>query len=148
MTYVLLAVVLGIWSVVAWKIFFSHPDGPAVPEPVAMPAARTAPAHADTLRLDYRDPFLSEIASKPAVARDTVVAVATVQAAPAVEPPAFTYTGMIRKGLTPYYLFTVDDMQAMIRPGESIGEYRLADGCADSVVVTRDNRDFCLKPQS
>ncbi|MBQ4279826.1 MAG: hypothetical protein IJC16_07735 [Rikenellaceae bacterium] len=149
MTYVLLAVVLGIWGVVAWKLFFARPDSPAVPETVAVPKTKALQTEADTLRLDYCDPFLRATAVRPAT--DRSVTVAPIQgnaAAPAVEPPAFTYTGMIRKGRTPYFLFLVNGIQEMIRPGGSLGEYRLASGCADSVVMTRDNRDFCLKPQS
>ena len=39
LTYLLLVVALGIWGVVAWKLFFSGPK-PAASDPAAVPVAR------------------------------------------------------------------------------------------------------------
>lgn len=67
LTYLLLVVALGIWGVVAWKLFFSGPK-PAASDPAAVPVARNNPrADIDTLRLDYPDPFLRAVATKPSV---------------------------------------------------------------------------------
>lgn len=56
LTYLLLVVVLGVWSVVVWKLFFSKPEvTPAAP--AALVTRQKKPANGDTLQLDYPDPF-------------------------------------------------------------------------------------------
>ena len=97
LTYLLLVVALGIWGVVAWKLFFSGPK-PAASDPAAVPVARNNPrADIDTLRLDYPDPFLRAVATKPSVP-GSVSARAPVRSKAKNERPAakLACTGRIR----------------------------------------------------
>lgn len=148
MTYLLLAVVLGVWGVVLWKVFFTRRDA-AIVSPVATvhPVNRNA-AIIDTLRLDYRDPFL-EIPPQtvpPLSERATVRSILKQADRSEPEAPTFSYLGVIRKSDKLHFLFTVEGSQVMIRPGESIGEYRLCGGCADSVQFIKGLHSFYLKP--
>ena len=65
LTYLLLVVVLGVWSVVVWKLFFSKPEvTPAAP--AALVTRQKKPANGDTLQLDYPDPCLRAAVPQPA----------------------------------------------------------------------------------
>ena len=103
---------------------------------------------ADTLRLDYRDPFLqTATAMAPTVRSVAVTPIQDKMVEQMVDPPAFTYTGMICKDRMSYYIFTVGDTQTMIRLGESINEYRLVSGCGDSVQIFKASQTYILKAQ-
>ena len=125
LTYLLLVVALGIWGVVAWKLFFSGPK-PAASDPAAVPVARNNPrADIDTLRLDYPDPFLRAVATKPSV------------------PGACT--GRIRKQGTDRYLISIDGRVHLLRQDESAGGFRLHAVGADSLWLAADGRKYGLK---
>ncbi|MDE7129860.1 MAG: hypothetical protein K2O07_06070, partial [Alistipes sp.] len=70
-TRLLLAAAVTVWSIVAWRLF--APSGPAAPQ--MRPTADTAPVQpcaADTLRLNYSDPFLRGKAAPKSASRSTV----------------------------------------------------------------------------
>ena len=70
-TCLLLAAVVAVWGVVAWRIL--APARPAAPD---VRPATDAPAVpqivAETLRLDYPDPFLKGVAAPTPAARSVV----------------------------------------------------------------------------
>ena len=70
-TYLLLAAVVAVWGVVAWRIL-----APARPAASDVRPATDAPAAppivAETLRLDYPDPFLKGVAAPTPAARSVV----------------------------------------------------------------------------
>ena len=70
-TYLLLAAVVAVWGVVAWRIL--APARPAAPD--VRPAIDTSAVPqivAETLRLDYPDPFLKGVAAPTPAARSVV----------------------------------------------------------------------------
>ncbi len=146
LTYLLLVVALGIWGVVAWKLFFSGPK-PAASDPAAVPVARNNPrVDIDTLRLDYPDPFLRAVATRPSVPASTS-AKAPVRSKAKNERPAakLACTGRIRKEGTDRYLISIDDRVHLLRQGESAGGFRLHAVGADSLWLAADGRKYGLK---
>ena len=136
LTYLLLVVALGIWGVVAWKLFFSGPK-PAASDPAAVPVARNNPrADIDTLRLDYPDPFLRAVATKPSVP-GSVSARAPVRSKAKNERPAakLACTGRIRK----------EGTDRLLRQGESAGGFTLRQIRNDSLVMVRDTECYLVK---
>ena len=78
-TYLLLVVVAAVWGIVAWKI--SAPADNMAPAPrsePSVPVVQTAPA--DTLLLDYPDPFLK------GAARSAAAVPSVVRGLPAPKP--------------------------------------------------------------
>lgn len=146
LTYLLLVVALGIWGVVAWKLFFSGPK-PAASDPAAVPVARNNPrADIDTLRLDYPDPFLRAVATRPSVP-GSVSARAPVRSKAKNERPAakLACTGRIRKEGTDRYLISINGRNHLLRQGESAGGFRLHAVGADSLWLAADGRKYGLK---
>ena len=134
LTYLLLVVALGIWGVVAWKLFFSGPK-PAASDPAAVPVARNNPrADIDTLRLDYSVP-------------GSVSARAPVRSKAKNERPSakLACTGRIRKEGTDRYLISIDGRNHLLRQGESAGGFRLHAVGADSLWLAADGRKYGLK---
>ena len=136
LTYLLLVVALGIWGVVAWKLFFSGPK-PAASDPAAVPVARNNPrADIDTLRLDYPDPFLRAVATRPSVRSK----------AKNERPSAkLACTGRIRKEGTDRYLISIDGRNHLLRQGESAGGFTLRQIRNDSLVMVRDTECYLVK---
>ena len=145
-TYLLLVVALGIWGVVAWKRFFSGPK-PAASDPAAVPVARNNPrADIDTLRLDYPDPFLRAVATRPSVP-GSVSARAPVRSKAKNERPSakLACTGRIRKEGTDRYLISIDGRNHLLRQGESAGGFTLRQIRNDSLVMVRDTECYLVK---
>lgn len=146
LTYLLLVVALGIWGVVAWKLFFSGPK-PAVSDPAAVPVARNNPrADIDTLRLDYPDPFLRAVATRPSVP-GSVSARAPVRSKAKNERPSakLACTGRIRKKETDHYLISIDGRIHLLQQGESAGGFTLRQIRNDSLVMVRDTECYLVK---
>lgn len=142
LTYLLLVVALGIWGVVAWKLFFSGPKPAA-----AVPVARNNPrADIDTLRLDYPDPFLRAVATRPSVP-GSVSARAPVRSKAKNERPSakLACTGRIRKEGTDRYLISIDGRNHLLRQGESAGGFTLRQIRNDSLVMVRDTECYLVK---
>lgn len=146
LTYLLLVVALGIWGVVAWKLFFSGPKPATVAPPAASALRNDNPASEDTLRLDYPDPFLRAAAAKPSVP-GSVSARAPVRSKAKNERPAakLACTGRIRKEGTDRYLISINGRNHLLRQGESAGGFRLHAVGADSLWLAADGRKYGLK---
>ena len=146
LTYLLLVVALGIWGVVAWKLFFSGPK-PAASAPAAVPAVGSdTRTDIDTLRLDYPDPFLRAAAAKPSVPAPTS-AKAPVRPKAKNERSAakLACTGRIRKQGTDHYLVSIDGRVHLLRQGESARGFTLRQIRGDSLVMVRDEERYPVK---
>jgi len=106
-----------------------------------------APAVAsDTLRLDYPDPFLRAVATRPSVPASTS-AKAPVRSKAKNERPAakLACTGRIRKEGTDHYLISIDGRVHLLRQGESAGGFTLRQIRNDSLVMVRDTECYLVK---
>ncbi len=146
LTYPLLVAALGVWGVVAWKLFFSGPKPTAVAPPVVSVLRNDSPASGDTLRLDYPDPFLRTAAAKPPLPASVSVK-APVRSKAKNERPAakLACTGRIRKEGTDHYLISIDGRVHLLRQGESAGDFRLHAVGIDSLWLAADGRKYGLK---
>lgn len=143
-TYLLLAAVAAVWGIVAWKIFApaDAPSSAARPKPSV---AAATPA-ADTLRLDYPDPFLKS-AARPAVAvRTPVRSLPPAKAAVARrERVKAAHLASVRSGRRMLYILTVGDEQYELLPGEAAGGFVLAEADADSLYLRKDGITYGVK---
>ena len=123
-TCLLLAAVAAVWGVVAWKIF--APAGDAVPAARPKPAQVSAalPA-ADSLRLDYPDPFL--------------------KGAPRRERVKIAHLGTITSAGSPLYILTVGDTQYELTRGDSAGRFALTACDGDSLYLCKDGVTYGVK---
>ncbi len=141
-TYLLIAGVLVIWGVILWKVFSPKDDA----TPVQSPQNRvemTVPA-ADTLLLNYRDPFLGTAARKPvpkATGTTRVSAPPTPEPQPLVEHQ-LRYMGSISRGGAPYGLIEINGTLHTLRRGETADGYRLETIWQDSVKLRWKNENI------
>lgn len=145
LTYLLLVVALGVWSVVAWRIFFSRPKETAT-APAAVSTREVSRIDGDTLRLDYPDPFLRTVAAKPS-APASVPVTSTVRPAVKKERAAaqLACSGRIRTQGTDYYLVSIDGRVHLLRQSESAGDFTLRQLRGDSLVMVRDGQSYSVK---
>lgn len=137
-TYLLLAAVAAVWGLVAWKICApagapSAAAGPIAPVPAAPVVA------ADTLLLDYPDPFLKGTA-RPVVA--TRAAVHPLPAAKAAAPRRgrveIAHLATVRSLGRVLYILTVGERQYELLRGEAAGEFVLTACDRDSLYLCKD----------
>ena len=144
LTYLLLVVALGIWGVVAWKLFFSGPK-PAASDPAAVPAVGSdTRTDDDTLRLDYPDPFLRTATAKPP-ARTSAKGTPRPTAQQKRSAAKLACTGRIRKQGTDHYLVSIDERVHLLRQGQRAGDFTLRQVRNDSLVMVRDTECYLVK---
>lgn len=144
-TYLLLAAVVAVWGIVAWKIFVPANDAiPAVRPKLVVPAVGT-PA-ADTLLLDYPDPFLKGAARPAATVRSVVRGLPPAKPAPPKrERVKIIHLGTISSGGRPLYILTVGDRQYELRRGDAAGDFMLAACDRDSLYLRKSGITYGVK---
>ena len=144
LTYLLLVAALGVWGVVAWKLFSSGPKPTAVAPPAASALRNDSPASDDTLRLDYPDPFLRTAAAKPP-ARTSAKGTPRPTAQKKRSAAKLACTGRIRKQDTDHYLVSIDGRVHLLRQGQRAGDFTLRQVRNDSLVMARDTECYIVK---
>lgn len=144
-THLLLAVVAAVWGIVAWKIFAPADNtAPAVRSEPSVPVVQSAPA--DTLLLDYPDPFLKGAARPAAVARSVVRGLpAPKPAPPKRERVRIVHLGTVRFAGKQLYILTVGEEQYELSCGESAGEFLLTDCDRDSLYLRKAGITYGVK---
>ena len=147
LTYLLLVAALGIWGVVACKLFFSGPKPVAVAPPAASVLRNDSPASEDTLRLDYPDPFLRSVAAKPSapIIRTSAARTPRPTARKKRSAAKLACTGRIRKQGTDHYLVSIDGRIHLLRQGQCAGDFTLRQIRNDSLVMARDTECYLVK---
>lgn len=140
----LLAAVVVVWGVVAWKIKAPAP-APATAPPQPAPLSATGPA-ADTLRCDYPDPFLKG-ALRPAAAERTAARIpASVKAAARRrEAVRIVHRGTVRAGGRGLHILTVGDVQYELERGDTVAGFTLAACDRDSLYLRKDGLTYGVK---
>ena len=144
LTYLLLVAALGVWGVVAWKLFSSGPKPTAVAPPVVSVLRNDSPASDDTLRLDYPDPFLRTAAANPPV-RTSAKGTPRPTAQKKRSAAKLACTGRIRKQGTDHYLVSIDGRVHLLRQGQRAGDFTLRQVRNDSLVMARDTECYLVK---
>lgn len=144
-TYLLLAVVVAVWGVVAWKIF--APASDTVPAAHPRPAAPVAAAAvADTLRLDYPDPFLKGAPRQVVKPRSAVRGLPRAKTAqPRRERVNMVHLGTIRSAGKRLYILSLGDVQYELAQGESAAGFQLAECDSDSLYLLKNGVTYGVK---
>lgn len=145
-TYLLLAVVVAVWGIVAWKIFASVTEtAPAARPKAAVPAVESPVA--DTLRLDYPDPFLKGVPRQR-----TSTAATPVRRLPAVKPSPprrervkIVHLGTVASGGKRLFILSVGDSQYEIACGAAAGDFVLTGFDRDSLYLRKDGITYGVK---
>jgi hypothetical protein len=145
-TYVLIAAVLAVWGVVAWKLFFSSPDLPAVvtAKPTERPQQKPED---DFLLLNYADPFLKNTEPAVEVLTEQISKPSHSKPAKSLAKPPIKYAGTIKKGGKVTHIFEHAGTLHSMAPGDEFEGYVLAETYADSVRMTKNGDDFIILTQ-
>lgn len=145
-TCLLLAVVVAVWGIVAWKIFAPVTEtAPAARPKAAAPSSE--PLVADTLRLDYSDPFLKGVPRQR-----TPTAATPVRRLPAAKPSPprrervkIVHLGTVASGGKRLFILSVGDRQYEIACGGAAGDFVLAGFDRDSLYLRKDGITYGVK---
>lgn len=138
-TYLLLAAVVAVWGVVAWRII--APARPAAPD--VRPATDTPAAPqivAETLRLDYPDPFLKGAAAPTPAAQSVVRRLPPARKA---EPkrrervPLVHLAAVTAAGRT-IHILTIGGRQYELSLRDTAAGFRLTGADRDSIYLERE----------
>lgn len=144
-TYLLLVVVVAVWGVVAWKIFAPASETVSVAQPKrAVPAAEAAAA--DTLYLDYPDPFLKGAPRQVVKPRSAVRGLPRAKTAqPRRERVNMVHLGTIRSAGKRLYILSVGDAQYELAQGESAGGFVFVECDRDSLYLSKNGVIYGVK---
>lgn len=144
-TYLLLAAVTAVWGVVAWNIF--APASEVVPAAHTRPAAPAAEAvSADTLRLDYPDPFLKGATRQVVKPRSAVRALPPAKTAqPRRERVNMVHLGTIRSAGKRLYILSVDEVQYELAQGDAAAGFALTACDRDSLYLLKNGVTYGVK---
>ena len=141
--YLLIAAVMVIWGVIAWKLFAPSRGEIYTARP---PAPETVVAsERDTLILDYPDPFLKK---RPGASTHTTVPAKKKEPEP--QPPKIReecqlrYIGHIRRGKVRRCIVESGGAHHSVATGESVDGFRLAKIFPDSLVFTKDGFSYTV----
>ena len=139
-TYLLLAAVVAVWGVVAWRIL--APARPAAPDVrPAADAPAPAPTVAETLRLNYPDPFLKDAARPQAAAPRPVVR--RLPPAKKAEPKRrervqLSHLATVTVGGQVLHILRIGEVQYELHEGDAADGWRLARTDRDSLYLERE----------
>lgn len=139
-TCLLLAAVVAVWGVVAWRIL--APARPAAPDVrPAADAPAPAPIVAETLRLNYPDPFLKDAARPQAAAPRPVVR----RLPPAKkaelkrrERVQLSHLATVTVGGQALHILRIEEVQYELHEGDAADGWRLARTDRDSLYLERE----------
>lgn len=145
-TYLLLAVVVAVWGIVAWKIFAPVTEtAPAARPKAAAPSSE--PLVADTLRLDYPDPFLKGVPRQR-----TPTAATPVRRLPAAKPSPprrervkIVHLGTVASSGKRLFILSVGDGQYEIACGGAAGDFVLVGFDRDSLYLRKDGITYGVR---
>jgi len=142
-TRLLLAAVVAVWSVVAWRIFApAKPDvAPMRPAGAAMPITI---AVADTLHLDYPDPFLKGTPAPKPAARQVVRRLPPAKKAgpKRCERVPFVHLATVTAGGQALHVLAIGSEQYELRAGDTTAGFRLHGADTDSLYFCKDGRTY------
>ena len=146
-TCLLLAAVVAVWGVVAWRIL--APARPAAPDVRPATDAPAAPQIvAETLRLDYPDPFLKDAARPQAAAPRSVVRrlPPVKKAAPKRrERVQLSHLATVTAGGQALHILQIDGRQYELSLRDTAAGFRLTGADRDSLYLEREGTVYGVK---
>lgn len=141
--YLLLTAVAAVWGIVVWKIFApTSGDGPVVAPQVV--AAKAPEAAADSLQLDYPDPFLKG-AARPVEGSPTVRPLPVAKPAPRRERVKIVHLGTVVSHGNPFYILTIGNLQYELIRGDQAEGFVLSTCDRDSLYLTKEGLTYGVK---
>ena len=145
-TYMLIALVLIIWGMIAWKLFV--PPRTEIYQ-IATSSPRTIiHENSDTLMLDYPDPFLKKNKDANIQERTNTLSrtpVSNLQPLEIIrEDCLIRYIGYIRKGKNLSCIVESGDAHHSIIMGEIVDGFRLTGIYPDSLVFKKDGLSYTI----
>lgn len=143
-TYLLLAIVVAVWGVVAWKIFHQSPDVSAVAIQPPHTEDTLFGSDEDTLRCDYPDPFL-----KNEVQRERTKPVIRALPQPIRqlhhEQVQIEHLGSVSSGNKTCYIVLLNEVQYELHFGESATDFVLTSADEDSLYFIKQDVRYGVK---
>jgi hypothetical protein len=146
-TYVLLAVVLGIWGLIGFRVVKAiNPNEAVVSQPMAVAdfkKPKSLEKQPFDIKANYRDPFLGTMPKKKRTLKKR-----TVKPQP-IQWPSVSYLGtMGAKGSkTQLFFLNINGQQHMVRKGEAVSEIKLLSGTKEAVKVRYKGKTKTLAKQ-
>ena len=143
--YLLIASVMVIWGVIAWKLF--APSRTAISTTPPSAPQTVVVSERDTLILGYPDPFLKK---QPGVSGSGHTAPPVKKKEPEPQPPKIReecqlrYIGHIRQGKVRRCIVESGGAHHSAAMGESVDGFRLAKIFPDSLVFTKDGFSYTV----
>lgn len=137
-TYLLLAVVLGVWGVIAFKFFGTAPathEIAAVTSDQIFVPKQIKERETFAIAVNYRDPFLGTVQAPKRKAKKSTAKAVKKKVVPT---KSIKYTGFITDKSTQQKIFfvTVDGQQQMMSVNDTFQEVKLVRGTKSSIRVT------------
>ena len=141
----LLAAVVGVWGLVAWRLL-APAKRPAVPERPKAAAQPPAAAFIEALRLDYPDPFLKGTAATKSAPRPVVRALPPVQKSPSKprERVAIAHLATICTGGRTLHVVTLGREQYELREGDTAAGFLLRSVDRDSLYFHKEGLTYSV----
>lgn len=143
-TYLLLTAVVAVWGIVVWKIFTPTSDNAPVTRKTA--PAKDPTSSADTLQLDYPDPFLKNGVRQPIATTPKIV-----RGLPAAKTPfkrervTIVHLATVASHGCSRYILTIGDDQHELIRGEAAGDFVLTDCDGDSLYLSKAGVTYGVK---
>ena len=141
-TYVLIAAVLVIWGVIAYKISsgLHQNESPLIDTVKNQPFVPRSPIEMDTFSIQNidRDPFLGTFSKPPKKTKKPVFVPPQPKSLKQIR-----YSGIVQKthGKTPVFVVTINNRQYVLKKGQTVDSVTLVSGNANKIVV-RYNRQL------
>jgi len=135
-TYVLLTIVLAVWSVIGIRMFnaFGPDELPLTPKTISTPFKPLVPKTRDSFGIsaNYRDPFLGKLPQQKSTQKKKAFKKEST-----VPEPIIQYTGHIvdtESGKSVFFI-SVNGQQYMLSPGEQMEQLKLVRGTSANITI-------------
>ena len=140
----LLAAVVAVWGLVAWKILTPGREGLRVAVPERSVGKHPA-AVADTLQLDYPDPFLKAAAVPEPMLQPPVRQPPSERKRPRRERIQAVHLGSVSVVGRQLHILTLGGRQYELPPGDTAGGFRFRSYDADSLYLEKKGFIYGVK---
>lgn len=137
----LLAAVVGIWGLVAWRIL-APTKSPMSPERPEVGAQPPAPVVVEALRLDYPDPFLKGAAAPKTAPRPVVQTLPPKTSQKPRERVAIAHLATISSGGRALHVVTLGREQYELRESDTVAGFLLRSVDRDSLYFRKDGMTY------
>lgn len=139
----LLAAVVGVWGLVAWRLL-APAKRSATPERPKAAAQPPAVAVVEALRLDYPDPFLKGAAATKTTPRPVVRALPSKAPQKPRERVAIAHLATISSGGRALHVVTLGREQYELREGDTVAGFLLRSVDRDSLYFRKDGMTYSV----